>query len=59
MTQPTRSPLAMIEWWLVMLLPALTILAGAAMIHVSVSFGFTAVGEPVAQAGPAVPANER
>ncbi len=43
----TTHPLAAIEWWLVVLVPVFTILAGAAMIHVASSFGFTALGEPV------------
>lgn len=47
--KPTAKshPLAAIEWWLVVLVPVFTILAGAAMIHVASSFGFTALGEPV------------
>lgn len=36
------------EWALVILIPLVTVLAGAGMIHVASSFGFTALGEPVA-----------
>lgn len=53
----SRTPIHL-ELWLVILIPLLTIVAGAAMIHVSMSFGFTALGEPVAMAGPAAPAHE-
>lgn len=35
------------ELALVILVPVLTVLAGAAMIHVASRFGFTALGEPV------------
>lgn len=35
------------ELWLVILVPACTVIAGAAMICVASSFGFTALGEPV------------
>lgn len=45
-TSANRRALGL-EWWLVMLIPALTLLAGAAMIYVSASFGFTALAEPV------------
>lgn len=43
------------ELALVILVPVLTLLAGAAMIHVASRFGFTALGEPVevTQARPA------
>lgn len=44
----TRNALS-IEWWLVIVIPVLTIIAGAAMIHVASSFGFTALGQPVVQ----------
>lgn len=36
------------ELLLVILLPVLTVLAGGAMIHVASSFGFTALGAPLA-----------
>jgi hypothetical protein len=39
-----------IEGCLVVLVPFFTILFGAAMIHVAVKFGFTAVGEPIVAA---------
>ena len=42
-----RNALA-IEWWLVILVPVVTVIAGAAMIYVASSFGFTALGEPAA-----------
>ena len=38
------------ELALVILIPVLTLLAGVVMIHVASSFGFTALGEPVAMA---------
>jgi uncharacterized protein (UPF0333 family) len=44
-----------LEWSLVVLIPVLTVVAGAAMIHVASSFGFTALGEP-AVAATAAPA---
>ena len=43
-----NSLLGSLEGWIVVVVPMLTILFGAAMIHVAVRFGFTAVGEPVA-----------
>lgn len=36
-----------LEWWLVILIPIVTIVMGAAMLHVASTFGFTALGEPV------------
>ncbi len=36
-----------LEWWLVILIPVVTIVMGAVMLHVASSFGFTALGEPV------------
>lgn len=42
-SRPWLSP----ELALVVLIPAITLLAGAVMIHVASSFGFTALGEPV------------
>ena len=44
------------ELALVILVPALTLLAGAAMIHVASRFGFTALGEPV-EVGEAQPSS--
>ncbi|HKY93621.1 MAG TPA: hypothetical protein VJM11_21385 [Nevskiaceae bacterium] len=41
------------EGWIVVIVPMLTILFGAAMIHVSARFGFTAMSEPVVAAAPA------
>jgi hypothetical protein len=35
------------ELALVLLIPLVTLLAGAAMIHVASRFGFTALGEPL------------
>lgn len=35
------------ELWLVILVPLCTLVAGAAMICVATSFGFTALGEPL------------
>ena len=48
MSHPTRSRSVLSpELALVVLIPVLTLLAGAVMIHVASSFGFTALGEPV------------
>ena len=48
------------ELALVILVPVLTLLAGAAMIHVASRFGFTALGEPVeVSAAPSVTAAGR
>lgn len=42
---PKQSRLS-VELSLLILLPVFTVLAGASMIHVASSFGFTALGEP-------------
>lgn len=55
---PSRSWLSP-EMALVVLIPAITLLAGAAMIHVASSFGFTALGEPVAVSAAISPAARR
>jgi hypothetical protein len=54
-SRPAWSP----ELALVVLIPVLTLLAGAAMIHVASSFGFTALGEPVAMTASAATPNSR
>lgn len=46
-TPKCRTSILSAELALVILVPVLTLLAGAAMIHVASNFGFTAVGEPV------------
>lgn len=58
MNPDKRRPPIHLELWLVILIPLLTIVAGAAMIQVATRFGFTALGEPIALAGPAAPAHE-
>ena len=54
-SRPVLSP----ELALVVLIPVFTLLAGAAMIHVASSFGFTALGEPVAMAASTAPVTRR
>lgn len=46
--RPSRAPWSL-ELCLVVLIPLITLLAGASMIHVASTFGFTAVGEPVVE----------
>ena len=48
MSASHRKTIVSAEWWLVILVPVFAVVAGAAMIHVSSSFGFTALGEPAA-----------
>ena len=42
-----------LEGWIVVLVPVLTILFGAAMINVAAQFGFTAMSAPIVAAAPA------
>ena len=45
-----RHPLAILEWWLVVLLLLSTVLAGSFMIRLATVGGFTALAEPMADA---------
>jgi hypothetical protein len=48
MSHPPRTRSAWSpEWALVLLVPVVTLVAGAVMLHVASRFGFTALGEPV------------
>lgn len=47
MSNPSRPSRLSAEWLIVILIPVCTIVAGAVMLHVASSFGFTALGEPV------------
>lgn len=53
MSQKTSRRWLSIELSLVVLIPLLTLMAGAGMIHVASSFGFTALGEPAIHAAAA------
>jgi len=59
MSHPPSRPWLSPEMGLVILIPLFTLLAGTAMIHVASSFGFTALGEPIAVSASAPPAAAR
>lgn len=51
-TSSSSRLFATAEGWLIVLIPFMAILFGAAMIHVAATMGFTAVGEPAVTAQP-------